>query len=480
MGNAKPTYDQLLQRVGELEAEVRHLRKVTAEIGRREELLLEAEELALLGHWELDLASNVLYWSDDIYRIFELDPVRFGATYEAFLRMVHPDDRAAVNGAYTRSLEERTSYDIVHRLLLADGRIKYVHERCRTEYGDDGTPRRSIGTVQDITEQMAERHGFSGIVGREPAMQEVFETIRQVADVTMPVLVQGESGTGKELVAMAIHAHGPRADKPFVPVNCGALPDGLLESELFGHVKGAFTGAVRDKPGRFEMAHEGTLFLDEVVELPRHVQVKLLRVLQTGRFERVGGERTREVDVRIVSAANQDVKQRMHEGGFREDLFYRLNVVPVHVPPLRERRNDIPLLVEHFLDEAAREGRHSRALTREALAELMDYDWPGNVRELRSAIFFALIRARGDVIDVVHLPPDVHDRTATHHRKREAVARRLDDETPRPAGGGRAPRLSAEDVREALAATGGNKKEAARRLGVARATLYRHLKRHSG
>ncbi len=429
------------------------------EIQKRETTYKEAEKLALLGHWELDLVSNTLYWSDEIYRMFELEPREFGATYEAFLKRVHPDDRKFVDTAYFRSVEDRTGYDIVHRLLLSDGRVKYVNEKCKTEYDEDGNPLRSLGTVQDITESIRSRHGYSGIIGRDPRMRELFETIKDLASVSVPVLIQGESGTGKELVAAAIHNEGPRAKRPFVPVNCSALPEGLLESELFGHVRGSFTGAMRDKKGRFELAHGGTLFLDEVADLPKVVQAKLLRALQEGSFERVGDEKTFSVDVRLISATNRDLKTEVEKGNFRDDLYYRINVVPLHLPPLRERKNDIPLLVENFLERAAKEGQAYEGVTKEALAVMIDYPWPGNIRELQSAIRYALIKSKGKVIKLNHLPVELIG------RKVELIAR------------GPSRKLSPQSVQSALTQAGGNKAKAAKLLGVGRATLYRFLAR---
>jgi DNA-binding NtrC family response regulator len=453
----RPTYEELLARVRELEAEIERLKRTGDDLQKRAATLQEAEELALLGHWELDLTTDTLFWSDEIYRIFDLEPERFGATYEAFLETVHPHDRDFVNQAYTESVRDRTGYDIVHRLLLRDGSVKYVHERCKTEYDDGGAPQRSLGTVQDITAQVRAEHGFAGMVGRDPKIREVFELIEDLAGASVPVLIQGESGTGKELVARAIHSEGPRAQRPFVAVNCSALPAGLLESELFGHVRGAFTGAHRDKKGRFELADGGTLFLDEVADLPLGLQAKLLRVLEEGCFEPVGGERSVAADVRVLSAANRDLRRAVEQGEFRDDLFYRLNVMPIALPPLRDRRTDIPLLVEHFLERAALEGQRSEGITTEALSALVDHDWPGNVRELRSAVQYALIKSRGATIDLPHLSEEL----------RGCLNR------PAPARG--AARLTPESVRAALDQTRGNKVRAARLLGVGRATLYRFL-----
>ena len=348
----KPTYKELEQRVKELEKKIDVLKGAEEAICKSESRLKETEQIANVGHWELNLVTNTLYWSDEIYRILGLDPKEFGATYEAFLDTVHPEDRKFVDRVYTDSVKNKSGYDIVHRLLLRDGTIKYVHERCQTKYDEDGKALCSIGTLQDITKLKQEEHSFASIIGRDVKMKELFETIRDVTEVDIPVLIQGESGTGKELVAKAIHNEGPRANKPFVPVNCGALPEGLLESELFGHVKGAFTGALRDRKGRFEMAHGGTLFLDEVVDLSRVMQVKLLRVLQEGKFERVGSEKTLSTDVRIISAANRNLKYEVTKGNFRDDLYYRISVIPIHLPPLRKRKNDIPLLIENFFEKA--------------------------------------------------------------------------------------------------------------------------------
>ncbi|MBW2408123.1 MAG: sigma 54-interacting transcriptional regulator [Deltaproteobacteria bacterium] len=453
----KPTYKELEKKIAVLEQKIAELEGSKKAIQRSEERLKEAERIAKIGHWELDLLSNTLYWSDEIYRIFDLDPQEFGANYEAFLDAVHPEDRKTVDKAFTDSIKKRTGYDIVHRLLLKNGTLKYVHEKCRTLYDENGKPLRSLGTVQDITHQKRDEHRFSGIIGREPKMKDIFEMIREITDIDIPVLIQGESGTGKELVARAIHNEGPRANKAFVPVNCGALPEGLLESELFGHVKGSFTGALRDRKGRFEMANDGTLFLDEIADLPKVMQAKLLRVLQEGKFERVGDEKTITVDVRIISAANRNLKHEVEKGNFRDDLYYRISVVPIHMPPLRKRKNDIPLLVNSFLEKFAYKGQQIKQISENALSVMIDYPWPGNVRELQSAIHYALIKSRGKIIQPAHLPMEL--------RKQKII---------RPSRGPSL-RLDPKIVKEALIRSGGNKAKAARYLGVGRATLYRFL-----
>ncbi len=322
-----------------------------------------------------------------------------------------------------------------------------------------------LASFKDITDlfnlrKMAGRlNSFSNIIGRDSKMLRVYQQIRDVANYDYPVLISGETGTGKELVATAIHNEGLRGNGPFVPLNCGALPEGLIESELFGHVKGAFTGAVRDRRGRFELADGGTIFLDEVAELSKHMQVKLLRFLQEGKFVKVGGEKTVSVDVHVISATNQDLKQAVGRNRFRDDLYYRLNVVPIHLPPLRERKNDIPLLVDHFLRrDLERYNRRPLRISNEALALMMDYFWPGNVRELQNVIQHAIVKCSGRVIYPRDLPMEFSQRQVAC------------------SGRGAARKLDFEKVSEALAKTGGNKARAARYLGVGRATLYRFLK----
>ena len=354
-----------------------------------------------------------------------------------------------------RAEVQLTVGDAVQDLVLLVSAAPLEYEEARL----------AIVILEDVTElsrlrqRLKKAKSFAGIVGRDDKMVELFDTIAELAEATAPVLIQGESGTGKELVAAAIHSEGPRAGKQFVPVNCGALPDGLLESELFGHVKGAFTGAIRDKKGRFEVAHQGTIFLDEIGDLSPAMQVKLLRVLQEGTFERVGDEKTIRVDVRVLSATNKDLTKEVAAGRFREDLFYRICVVPITLPPLRERPKDISLLADHFLENAAREsGREKASLSPETRSVLMGYPWPGNVRELQNGLLFALIKCKGDEIEPDHLPPLlVRDRTSMPARKR------------------RRRKLEGEAVAEALKHTGGNKAKAAKRLGVSRATLYRFI-----
>jgi len=365
---------------------------------------------------------------------------------------------------------EPPDFDVLKRdleIVTKSGEARHVAMTVSSLGNDNGRRLGVLGSFRDMTREnrLARRAGeieqFSGIIGRDEKMLEVFELIDELADSNVPVLIHGESGTGKELVAAAIHNEGMRANKLFVPVNCGALPESLLESELFGHVKGAFTGAVRDKKGRFELADGGTIFLDEIGDIPPSMQVKLLRVLQEGRFERVGSEKTLKVDVRVISATNKDLSAEIAEGRFREDLYYRLSVVPLGLPPLRERRNDIPLLVEHILAQILRDiGRDNVKLSPEALDIMMSYDWPGNVRELQNWLQFSLVKCRGKVILPEHLPPAAGGKPAPRRRSRKT-------------------KLDAESVRAAIRKANGNKVEAARLLGVSRATLYRFFDKNA-
>jgi transcriptional regulator with PAS, ATPase and Fis domain len=299
---------------------------------------------------------------------------------------------------------------------------------------------------------------FSSIIGRHRKMIEVLRQITDVAEYDYPVHIFGETGTGKELVAEAIHKTSSRKEGPFVPINCGAMPEGLVESELFGHVKGSFSGAIRDKKGRFELADGGTIFLDEVAELSKHMQAKLLRFLQDGKFEKVGGEKTVRINVRIISATNKDLKDEMKKNRFRDDLYYRINVVPISLPPLRERKSDIPLLVNHFLKQAARQyNRKSVVVSDRAMMLLTEYKWSGNVRELQNAIQFAFVKSSGDEIIPDNLPMEIND-----NRLFQTVR-------------GPSRKLDRVQVESAIKKTGGNKAKAARLLNVGRATLYRFI-----
>ncbi len=353
---------------------------------------------------------------------------------------------------------------------------------------EDGRRVGAIAILHDNSElntlrrRVKEEYSFRGIIGHDHSMQQIYELIRDMTEFDYPVCITGETGTGKELVARAIHNESTRKNGPFVPVNCAALPEGTLESELFGHVRGAFTHAIRDKKGRFEIAHTGTLFLDEVAELSTKTQTKLLRVLQEGTFEPVGGEKSITVDVRIISATNKNLREYITRGEFREDLFYRLAVVPIEMPPLRKRRNDILLLARYFLDrERKKLARAPVSLSHRAGSLLISYAWPGNVRQLQNATQFALLKCKSDTIHPHHLPPEIKDTDESGSTESDITyltpPARKKKQVPKGKRG-RHPLLSPQEVKEAIRRSGGNKAKAARSLGIGRATLYNYLKTH--
>ncbi len=317
--------------------------------------------------------------------------------------------------------------------------------------------------IRDLRARIEPTAEFGGMVGKDPKMQVVYKLIEDVAPTDATVLIQGESGTGKELVARAIHQQSPRNDQPFVVINCSAYPSTLLESELFGHEKGAFTGASRRRAGRFEQAHGGTVFLDEIGEISPAAQIKLLRVLQSQKFERLGGEQTLSVDVRILAATNKNLLEQVKAGAFREDLFYRLNVIPIQMPPLRERRNDIPILARHFLKKfAGKQAKEVAEFNSEAMRALLSYAWPGNVRELENTVEHAVVLAKGKAVEVVDLPGALIDRPAA--------------DTPAPDK--TIVKNEARLLREVLEECNWNKTVAATRLGISRSTLYEKIKKY--
>lgn len=340
-----------------------------------------------------------------------------------------------------------------------------------------------VETVTDMTElnkarqqadeaalRLGELHRLDNIIGKSRAMQQVFSAIKAAAASDATIMIQGESGTGKELVAGAIHFNSERKGAPMVTVNCSALSETLLESELFGHMKGAYTGAVRDRVGRFEQANGGTVFLDEIGELTPFIQVKLLRVLQEGEIERVGDSKKRRIDIRTITATHRDLYAMMREGRFREDLYYRLKVFPIFLPPLRERREDIPLLVSHFLRQMnEKTGKQIRNLSQPALRMLMSYGWPGNVRELENAIEHAFVLCNRDAIEPLDLPVEI--------RQAEQPAECI----PVPAAAAPAmigrKKLTKDALLELLAACDWNKAEVARQAGLSRTAIWKYMKK---
>jgi len=345
---------------------------------------------------------------------------------------------------------------------------------------DDGTVLGAVETLTDLSEvdrldrkveilsrQLDENSGFGGLVGSSDAMKMVYAIIDKAAHSDAPIIIFGESGTGKELVARAIHERGKRQSAPYVQLNCAALNESLLESELFGHVRGSFTGAFRDRTGRFEAANGGDLFLDEIGDIPLSIQIKLLRVLETRQFERVGENTPISVDVRIITATNRNLLELIDQKRFREDLYFRINVIPIHLPPVRERKEDIPLLVNTFIDRLElRTGKSIRGLTRQALNRFMEYHWPGNVREMKSALEYAFTVADKDAIDIDHLPPHM-----LQSDRSPAIA--VDPPTIAITGNDQRRQLI-----DALRATGGNQSQAARLLGINRVTVWNRMRKY--
>ncbi|RMF61944.1 MAG: sigma-54-dependent Fis family transcriptional regulator [Calditrichaeota bacterium] len=331
--------------------------------------------------------------------------------------------------------------------------------------------------ISRLSGQLRSRYSFDQIVGQSKKMQEVFRCVERVVDTNVTVSIFGESGTGKELLAKAIHFNGPRKDKPFVAVNCAAIPEGLLESELFGHERGAFTGAYARRLGKFEQANGGTIFLDEIGEMAQSTQVKILRVLQERKFQRVGGTEMVEVDVRVISATNRNLEEEMRKGNFREDLYYRINVYPIFVPPLRQRKEDIPTLVAHFLEKYNKQYRKRvKALLPRTMDYLIHYEWPGNVRELENVLERSFLNASDGVIAPEHLPITVtsfkenFNNTDTFIDLKKVVTL-TKSITPLK-------ELEKEVLMQALRLTNYNMSSAANELGIGRTTLYRKLQKY--
>jgi len=347
---------------------------------------------------------------------------------------------------------------------------------------DQGAAVGSVETLTDISEldrldrevvqlsrQLDQEEGFYGIIGKSIVMQRVFDVIQKTAKSDAPAIIYGESGTGKELVARAIHMIGRRKDKPYVQLNCAALNESLLESELFGHTKGAFTGALLHRVGRFEAANGGDIFLDEVGDIPLSIQVKLLRVIETKRFERVGDHQPIHVDVRIITATNKNLEEMIQTNLFREDLFYRVNVLPIYLPPLRDRQEDIPVLVNYFIRNMQRKNHKKiSGLTKGAMEKIMTYYWPGNIRELKSALEYAFVIAERGMIDIDHLPPQILKEVSSLNVDVGKSVRSL-----RQGDGSKK-----EALIEALRISQGNKSEAARILGVNRVTVWNRMKKY--
>jgi PAS domain S-box-containing protein len=385
----------------------------TQELHRREAYREQAEALSHTGSFGWNLSTGEMVWSCEGFRTLGYEPA-VKPSLELILKRVHPDDLSLVQRVIENA-KAGESLDFEHRLLLPDGSVKHVQVIARP-LTSASSEVEFVGTVMDVTarkkafeeikalrdelqrenivlrEELGNTSMFEEVIGTSLVLQMVLARAAKVAPTDSTVLIMGETGTGKELIARAIHKRSKRSERPFISVNCAAVPSSLIMSELFGHEKGAFTGAVQRRLGRFELAEGGTIFLDEVGDLPMETQIALLRVLQEREFERVGGTEVVRADVRIISATNRDLQAAIADGGFRSDLYYRLNVFPIKLPPLRERKEDVPLLVNYFVDRyATRAGKKIKHIQKKALEALREYSWPGNVRELQNVIERSLI-----------------------------------------------------------------------------------------
>jgi len=475
------------------ESQERAERKRAEEALRRSETYLaEAQRLSRTGSFGWDVSTGEIYWSEETFRIFECDPAT-KASIEFVLERTHPEDRVLVRQVTEHALAERNRFDYEHRLQMPDGSVKFVRVVAHPALGEEGGLQ-FVGAVTDITDRKRAEHDlqcafheikrlkdqlyeenvalreeidktsmFEEIVGESPALQTVLSRVAKVAPTDSTVLIAGETGTGKELVARAIHKRSHRATHAFVGVNCASIPSSLIASELFGHEKGAFTGATQRRLGRFELAEGGTIFLDEVGELPPETQIALLRVLQEREFERVGGAKTIRANVRVIAATNRDLGDSIDAGTFRSDLYYRLNVFPIEMPALRERREDIPLLVEYFIDRySSKAGKKIRGIHRATLDRLQSYAWPGNIRELQNVIERSIILSETEnfVVDESWLPVEQDTQSQTGLARMPASKEK-------------------EAIEAALAAAGGRisgSSGAAAKLGVPPSTLDSKIK----
>jgi PAS domain S-box-containing protein len=410
-----------------------HARKETEERLRQSEAdLLEAQRLSHAGSWRHHLASGTFAVSPEVLRIRGVESADPLSTIDRMYSGIHPDDRSRVKHTYEAAQRRKGEFDAEYRIVLGDGTIKHLHTIGHPVLNEAGDLVEYVGTGMDVTEQRqaqaALEHAFDEIkrlkdrlqdenlalreeidqasmfeeiVGASPALKAVLVHVSKVAPTDSTVLISGETGTGKELIARAIHKHSRRAERAFVSMNCAATPPSLIASELFGHEKGAFTGAVQQRRGRFELAHSGSIFLDEIGEIPMDTQIALLRVLQERHVERVGGSRAIAVDVRVIAATNRDLSEAITAETFRSDLFYRLNVFPILVPPLRKRRDDIPILVEYFVKRFAEKmAKRIRHIEKHTLELCQHYSWPGNIRELQNIVERSVILCSGDTFSI--------------------------------------------------------------------------------
>ncbi len=451
--------------------------------------LLEAIPCAVVV---LNAEGRIVLWNAMAERLtgFGAEEVRGSTCEVVHMQLSTEQDPALLRALCPISGDRATEPQELHIRRKDGQRVPVVRRATRVRDGAgqtlatiqtlvDARPMKSAREeIRTLRQEIARSGRFGELVGSSEPMRRLYEAIEQVGPTDAAVVIEGETGTGKELVARTLHQRSPRREGLFLPVNCGALPETLIEAELFGHTRGAFTGASSDRAGRFEEADRGTLLLDEVAELPAAAQVKLLRAIQEGEVTRVGESRPRKVDVRIIAAANRPLRQRVREGRFREDLYYRLRVVGLEIPPLRERKEDIPDLVVHFLGRLnARYNREVEGLEAEAMDRLEGHDWPGNVRELEHALEHAFIVTPPGkrIIALGALPPEIRRASASRPTDAEppAGAPEPGPAIPKPRGVW----AQRAEVLNALQETGGNKAAAARKLGITRAGLYKRLRR---
>jgi len=470
---------------------------------RSETYLSEGQRLSHTGSWARCVSTGDVFFSQESYRIFGFDP-NTNVTLDMILGRVHPDERPTVQATIQNSIRDSSDFELNYRIILDDGSIRHLHVLGHPVRKPDGQVAEFIGTHVDVTEQHIARKAledalveintlkeqlfqenvalrqeidetsmFHEIVGKSSALQKVLRELETVGPTDSTVLILGETGTGKELIARAIHNLSSRHSNAFVKVNCAAIPTGLLESELFGHERGAFTGAIAQRIGRFELAHHGTVFLDEIGEIPLELQPKLLRVLQEREFERLGSSRTLLTDARLIAATNRDLSELVAEHKFRSDLFYRLNVFPIRVPALRERPEDVPLLVRHFAEIFSRRmGKLIQTIPADTMSALMSYDWPGNVRELQNVIERAVILSSRGVLRVS--PAELKSISGVIPAGADAAP------PPRKRVRANVPTLTREQIEQALRESGGRvggADGAAARLGLKRTTLIAQMKR---
>jgi|WetSurMetagenome_2_1015567.scaffolds.fasta_scaffold87491_1 transcriptional regulator with PAS, ATPase and Fis domain len=466
------------------------LRTTSLELEQEKDKLSVILDAIAEGYFTLDASLVLTGASDSLLRF--LNKRREEVVGKACQEVFHSDKCESDCPVRWTLKHHKPVANCRERVLDAEDRPKHVLKSTYLQRDVSGEITGVIAIVRDNSELVAlqkraaslvRAHGF---VTKNKRMQEVLDLIHTIKDTDTSVLILGESGTGKEMLANAIVQSSVRISKPFIKINCSALTENLLESELFGHIKGAFTGAISDKAGKFELADEGTLFLDEVGDMSPPLQAKVLRVLQEKEFERVGGSRTQRVDVRILAATNKDLKEAIRRGEFREDLFYRLNVIPIQIPPLRERKEDIPLLVNHFVDLFNQKYRKTiQEVSSRALALLVEYPWPGNVRELRNALEYAFVCSKGTVLERPALPVEVQTwRGQRAFSRREAVPSSTSPSTGNGKGpkalesGGEALPKALEDrdqVLKLLARFHGNRSRLAKEMGIGRTTLWRRL-----